>query len=75
MIPENLHASTYKYSVARKASGFLYLNHQGQPTARHQSIGNGALFMLQLCMPLVSCITFSLVRHEFIARWGMEAGV
>lgn len=58
MIPENLHTSTYKYLVVGKASGFLYLNHQGQPTARQQSTESGTSFVLQLCVPLAICITF-----------------
>lgn len=73
MIAESLHASTYKYSVVRKATGFLYLNYQGRATTRHQSMGNGASFMLLLYLPLVSYITFSLVKHGFIATWGLEA--
>lgn len=72
MTSKNLHASTYKYSVVRKATGFSYLNHQGQTTTRHQSIGNGASFMLQLYMPLFSYITFSLIQLGFIVRGVLE---
>lgn len=73
MIPKNLHASTFKYSVVRKARGFSYLYHQDQTTTRHQPIGNGPSFVLQLYKTLVSCITFSLVKLGFIA--GSGAGV